>query len=181
MGCANSSAVMGPSLNENPICVTLLGLSGVGKTSLIEYVAGVYNPDDPPIHTNGIVLTDIIIGQLKYRFYDVSGFPSHTSEWNKCIGDSDCVIYVVDPTGIDAGLAFTQDTINRTRDNVVSRKLPVYILLNKAPPETSLENIYSVMEKYFYNVPHEFGRIHRLNNDVLKIFEWIQTQVQKKT
>lgn len=180
MGCANSSTVVGTTLNETPYCITFLGLSGVGKTSIIEYFTGNYDESDPPIHTNGIVINDVNIKQIKYRLYDVSGFQSHTLEWQSCIEKSDCVVIVVDPTGIDAGMDFTRDSISRVSDDIVERKIPVFLILNKSTSDVSTEPVENMLSSLFSGVQYSYKSITKINEELNPVFDWIEKVVMHK-
>ena len=177
MGCANSSNVVSTSLNDSPYIVTFLGLTSVGKTSIIEYLTGNYDPNDPPIHTNGIVINDVNVKQIRYRLYDVSGYQSHTGDWNQCIDQSNCVVYVVDPTGIDAGFAFTKDVIERTSARIVDKKIPVYIMFNKCKDNIDISSIDSIFTTYFSSVPNSYGIMYRIGPKILEMFDWIESVV----
>ena len=177
MGCANSSNVVSTTLNESPFFITFLGLTSVGKTSIVEYLTGNYDPNDPPIHTNGIVVNEVCIKQIKYRLFDVSGFQSHTGEWNQCIEQSNCVVYVVDPTGIDAGFAFTKDVIERTSPKIVEKKIPVYFMFNKCKEDTDVKLVHYIFEKYFEGIQCSYGKMYQIGPKIDEMFDWIESVI----
>ncbi|OHT06975.1 ADP-ribosylation factor [Tritrichomonas foetus] len=170
MGCCCSRDVQ-----ELIIPVTVLGLPGVGKTSIIEFLADDYNPQDPPVGTNGIIQRQIRIHQNMYLFYDICGYTSHSDEWIDCCRKSEAVMIVFDPQSIQNAKMHNTNLFNTLSPIINDKKLPTLAILNKADEETQFDDVVDELKAVIPNVPLQSFKITALNKDVFQAFEWIES------
>lgn len=170
MGCCCSS-----NEDKNPISIAVVGLPGVGKTSLIEYLADDYNPEDPPVATNGIIQRQVHIHRHLYHFYDVCGYTSHSDEWVECCEKSDAIIFLFDPFSLKKAKMHNSALIKTLAPTISKKNIPVLALLNKAEGETTFSETATELKNAVPNVPFYSNEISQFSQDVYRIFEWIES------
>jgi GTPase SAR1 family protein len=100
MGSCNSKTIFNDTEGAAPLQITILGLPGVGKTSIVEYLAGEYNPQLRPITTSGVIVKNVVNKGDNFIFFDCGGKKYLADDWNHFISKSQAVIYVFDPLSI---------------------------------------------------------------------------------
>ncbi|KAK8886743.1 hypothetical protein M9Y10_042211 [Tritrichomonas musculus] len=171
MGCCCSSN----EEQESCIPITIVGLPGVGKTSIIEYLADDYDPQDPPVSTNGIIVRQILIHQHLYLFYDICGYTSHSEEWIDCCSKSEAIIFVFDPFSINNARMHHTSLIKMLSPIILQKKLPTLAIFNKADDSTNFDGVANELKDSIPGIPFHSARIQKLSPDLFKIFEWIES------
>jgi GTPase SAR1 family protein len=172
MGCCGSAAVAVGQL----IPISIVGLPGVGKTSVVEALAGGYNSHDPPTETLGIMQRSIVIHERSYLFYDVSGYTLFSAEWIECIEKSLAVIIVFDPKMLDEGRAHVEFFYNVVAPTLIKKRLPTLTLVNKYD-NSDLSELEALMKSKLGTIPMKLATISHLNEALLHEFEWIEAFV----
>lgn len=180
MGCATSAQVVVSSQNAHPYSITFLGLSGVGKTSIIESMCKEYDPEDPPIRNRGVVVRELCFNHIKYRIYDVCGYTSYIDEWKRCTTLSDIVVFVIDPTEMDTDLHFTRYLIASTHDYIISNKIPIILMFNKVVAPLNTKQIHELLQQYFSGTKYSYVTIQRIQDDFTCVFNWIESVLGKR-
>ena len=129
------------------------------------------------MHTNGIIVREVIVRNVKYRFIDSSGYFSHVDEWEQSIRESDAVLFVVDSQGIDSGLFFTKEIFEKVAPFVQKNKVPSYVLVNRATENQSLQPVIELMDQFLPKVKHSCGAARKFGEDLDKMFEWIEETI----
>lgn len=133
----------------------------------------------------------------------MSGYFSHFSEWEESIKQSDAAIFVCDKPGIEDGICFTNEMLEKIRPliypsqtktlsnknqseaenspklNSGSRSkcrptIPVFILVTKASPNQDLTLIKQSAKKILPTSQMEFGYITEFNSDAFQVFDWFE-------
>ena len=178
MGCGTSATVIAAD-PQIPICITLLGLPGTGKTSILEYLAGEYDPSFPPISTVGTSIRNIEVHQKYYEFYDTCGYLSHKDDWIPCIEKSDGIILVFDPTAIDySSLSITQ-LMEDMGPIITEKKAPVLCIMTKTDdPECAQMGVLKhYVERYLKDTFYSIQLIKKLDDTIFDIFKWLEENV----
>lgn len=171
MGCCCSA----DEEQISTIPITIIGLPGVGKTSIIEYLADDYDPQDPPVSTNGVIVRQIIIHQHLYLFYDLCGYTSHSDEWVDCCNKSEAVIFVFDPFSINNAKMHHSSLFKTLSPIIIEHKIPTLALFNKADETTDFDSVANELKLSIPNVPFHSARINKLSPELFSIFEWIES------
>ena len=179
MGCSSSRSVNNDSEIINPVKITILSFPGVGKTSLIEYLAGEYEPDLQPIETNGVVVRNINTCDHQFLMYDCGGRNDNKNEWRVCITNSDAVIYVFDTVSIQHGYIFTKEMIELTVPFVKKMNIPVLALLLKSNDEIAISRLGTLLNIYFVDLNLNFTHHSSLNDSVQESFSWLVAEIKK--
>ena len=129
------------------------------------------------MHTNGIIVREVIVRNVKYRFIDSSGYFSHVDEWEQSIRESDAVLFVVDSQGIDSGLFFTKEIFEKVAPFVQKHKVPRYVLVNRATENQSLQPVIELMDQFLPKVKHSCGAARKFGEDLDKMFEWLEATI----
>ena len=172
MGCISSKNV-----DEGFIPITIVGLPGVGKTSIIEFLADDYNPEDPPVGTNGVIQRLVKVHKNTYLFYDICGYTSHSDEWIDCCSKSDAVIFVFDPKSIDYAKMHNTNLFHVLSPIITEKKLPILAILNKAEDNVPFDDVVEEMKTIIPEVPLQSFRIKALDDELFHAFEWIESYV----
>jgi GTPase SAR1 family protein len=159
------------------IPVAVVGLPGVGKSSIIESLAGEYNSHDPPTETAGVSQRTIELHGRAYLFYDVCGYTSHSNEWIECISQSRAVICVLDPKMLAEAPIHVQSLYRTIGPAIVQRHLPTLTLVNKYRPAVDLAPLEQLMNTTFIDCPMHLATVTNLNQTLLAEFEWIESLV----
>ena len=130
MGCTPSAQVYSDALSRAPLCVTVIGLPNSGKTSLIDYMKGEFDPSSPPIQTYGTVISSAFINNRKYLLYDVSGDLEYKVAWGDSLKPSDCVVIVLDVSTAAVVNVFVKGMLDEV-SSMISDEIPVMCLINK--------------------------------------------------
>jgi hypothetical protein len=136
--------------------------------------------DDPPFPTNGVIVREIDIRHVKYRFLDSSGFYTHTAEWQRSVNASDAALVLVSGIAVQDGLFFTREFFEHIAPFIDKRKIPIYILVNQAKENQSFENLDRWIQEFFADVPHGCSSITTFGNEVYAAFEWFEGHVVAK-
>lgn len=171
MGCCNSS----DEEQESAIPITIIGLPGVGKTSIIEYLADDYDPQDPPVSTNGIIVRQIIIHQHLYLFYDLCGYTSHSDEWIECCKKSEAIMFVFDPFTINNARMHHSSLFKILSPIILEKKMPTLAIFNKADENTDFDAVVNELKSTIPGIPFNSFRIRNLSPQLFAIFEWIES------
>ena len=157
MGCDSSTSVSIECVNTTPYNIGFFGLPNVGKTTIIENIFDEYNSEYPPAHTNGIIMRDMVLANIKYRFFDTSGYFSHQEEWAKVVSQCDGVIFVTDKAGITDGFFFTTELTKILGPLFVQCHVPVFILcVQVEESDAVLHNIKKLQSNYFNGLDSSF-------------------------
>lgn len=144
---------------------------------MFNYFSNSQRENDPPVHTNGIVVREITVRHVKYRFQDTSGYFSHYDDWEEAVNQSDGILAVCDSTGMEDGEFFTKDFFEKIQVLLSKKKVPSYILLNKTKEGESLEPLKQMIDTYMVGIPTAMGKIGKLNDDIYKVFDWFESHV----
>jgi hypothetical protein len=170
MGCTGSGAV-GP---EALIPITILGLPYVGKTSIVEVLAGDYNDHDPPIPTRGVLQRQVHVHDHSFIFYDVCGDWSHQNEWVVCLEKSVAALIVFDPQVIDTAKIHIVSLYDRIGPALVERRIPTLVLVNRYEDGVDLTQIQQLNAEKLKGIPIRVATIVHLQQDVPREFSWLE-------
>lgn len=171
MGCCCST----DDEQVSSIPITIVGLPGVGKTSVIEYLANDYDPQDPPVSTNGVIIRQIYIHQHLYLFYDLCGYTSHSDEWIDCCSRSDAIVFVFDPHSINNARMHHSSLFKVLAPIIVEKKIPTLALFNKDDDKTDFQPVADELKAAVDGAPFHSARIKKLSPELFDIFEWIES------
>jgi predicted GTPase len=172
MGCCGSAVVGAVPV----IPITVLGLPGVGKSSVIESLAGEYNSHDPPPETtSGINQRTVELHGRTYLFYDVCGYTSHSNEWIECISRSSAVICVVDPKMIEEAPIHLESLYRTIAPAIVKRGIPTLTLVNRHRAGVDLTGLEQFIKSGFGDCPVHLAKVSHLNQALLTEFEWLES------
>ena len=175
MGCCCSAG----DVIEKITAVTILGLPNAGKTSIIESLAGEYDPGDPPVQTSGIVQRGVEINGKEYMFYDVCGYSSHSDDWSRCIRKSEAVIIVFDPIGIKEAHIHAEGMITTVKEIIIEMNVPTMFVINKIKDEDQGIELREIVKIWGDGIPQlQIVEISSLDQmSLIKEFEWIESYV----
>lgn len=162
--------------------VLVLGLKGVGKTTLVDQIRRIFlgldrrrenvNP------TRGLNVSRIVYWGIRWRFWDLSGDRGFENIWRKYLESSDGLIFMLDSTdteGIDESIKVLGDLVDR------NNPMPVLVLANKQDQEKAedLDVIQKRIEELgIWNVG--LGGISAVNRDgILKKIEWLFGEIME--
>jgi GTPase SAR1 family protein len=177
MGCSGSccGSVRVEIAPLIPICV--LGLPGVGKTSIVESLGGDYNSHDPPTETCGVLQRCIDINGNSYLIYDVCGYMPHSDEWLECLANCVAVMIVVDPVMLHDAGSHLQRFFDIVGPVIIERNLPTLTLVNKCDATVDLSALELLLKAKLGKVPSKLATISHLNQALLNEFAWIESFV----
>jgi GTPase SAR1 family protein len=170
MGCCCAAP---PVASDAPLPIVVLGLPGVGKTSFIEFLAGEFNPRDPPITTAGLIQRQLNVHGRAYLFYDVCAFVSFADVWLDIVKKSRAIILVFDRPTLEHGFFHVTSTYEKLAEPIVQRKLPTLILVNRAADPIDLSELESLNAKHLSGTAHRTTAFPTFGSAVLKSFEWL--------
>ncbi|EAX92062.1 ADP-ribosylation factor, putative [Trichomonas vaginalis G3] len=173
MGCCGSKSIQNDTDPPMPLRICLLGLPGVGKTSLVEFVAGEYDPHLRPIPTLGVVVRCVKYKDQKCIFMDCGGSSGHDDDYDNCIKQANAVIYVMDPVSIHHGYTFTKQLLDKTAEDVRNQKIPVLFAMLKTQNESIVPMVGSLVDQYFYNSVYKIKTHASLNDGFSESFDWL--------
>ena len=127
----------GPTVKN--IQITLLGMGGSGKTSIINALQGKFEEKTKP--SLGFKPTAMMLGDnINVKFYDLGGGPKIRSIWADYYHDIHAIIYVFDSSLTGNEL---KESVSLFRSTMVHASLcqkPVLIIANKQDKEGSLSS-----------------------------------------
>lgn len=173
MGCCGSKNIKNDPDPPDPLRICLLGLPGVGKTSLVEYVAGEYDPHLRQIPTFGTVVRCVRYKEYKCIFMDCGGSAGHDDDYIESIQKANAVVYVMDPVSIHHGYSFTKQLLDKTAEEVKNRKIPVLFAMLKTKNQSILPMIKSLVDPYFMGNVYQITTHSSLNDGFLDSFDWL--------
>ena len=168
MGCVSSGVA-------NSVTVCMLGLTGTGKTSLIEALLCEYSPMNPPISTYGIIEREVEINKKNYIFLDVPGMLFDSDEWQIAISKSDAVIIMFDPTTLSLMYNHVQTQFAEFAPMVLKRKIPALALINKVTEKSDEieQKVQVLMDQFKDNkVSYLF---HMTRKDIIAEVAWLES------
>jgi hypothetical protein len=134
-------------------------------------------PSDPPIHTNGILVTDACIRDFHYQFFEIGADVSEIPEWESTIKQSAAVIFVIDQNGMEMNHSHTRALLEKTVPIIQQKRIPTAIIWNKKRAQTARgPRLTEVIEPYFGSLPHFCLEIGRLNEELFSCLRWISAQ-----
>ena len=174
MGCAASSQIS--SIESSiPTTVTFIGLSGTGKTTLIEYLAGDYDPNSPPISTIGTYIREIHIANRTFIIFDTCGLISHTNEWIECIYKAEAIVMIFDPVSIDFSSLSLAQMFKIIGPAILEKNVPILVIMTKTKdldcPQFLILDPY--LQDYLKNSNYIVRAIYRPDQSVYDVFQWI--------
>jgi len=108
--------------------IIFLGLDNAGKTTLLrrmkDDVVGIY---EPTFHPN---YDDLVVGNVKFRTFDLGGHESSRSLWSNYLENVDGVVFLVDASD-SSRFNEAKKELNRLFQEDRLRKTPILILGNK--------------------------------------------------
>ena len=128
--------------------IIFLGLDNAGKTTLLrrikDDVVGVYQPTFHPNYD------DLVVGNVKFRTYDLGGHKSSRPLWSTYLEEIDGIVFIVDASD-SSRFNEAKNELNRLlcKDNLT--KIPILVLGNKidlpkAVSEGGLRNSLSLAQ-----------------------------------
>jgi GTPase SAR1 family protein len=177
MGCCCCSAGTGDELGTR---IAVLGLPGVGKTSLVEFFAGDYSSKDPPIETNGILQRLVEIHKRTYTFYDVCGYTTHIDEWLSVVRECEGALIVFDPLVLQYAKLHITTLFKSFSSELVSRRMPTLCLVNKTDSNEDVAAITEFAKRYLSGTDWRVAKVRHLDHRVWDEFEWLEKRLQQK-
>ena len=108
--------------------IIFLGLDNAGKTTLLrrvkDDVVGVY---EPTLHPN---YDDLVVGNVKFRTYDLGGHRSSRLLWSAYLEDIDGIVFIVDASD-SSRFSEAQNELNRLLRRDAISEAPILVLGNK--------------------------------------------------
>lgn len=160
------------------IPISVLGLPGVGKTSIVESLGGDYNSHDPPTETLGVMQKCVDVHGNSYLMYDVCGYLPHADEWLDCLGKSVAVIIVVDPVVLREQSIHLQNFFDIVGPMIAEKILPTLILVNKCDSSVNVGGVEMMAKAKIGKAPMKLATISHLNQSLLDEFEWLESLVK---
>ena len=108
--------------------IVFLGLDNAGKTTLLrrikDNVVGVYQPTFHPNYD------DLVVGNVKFRTYDLGGHKSSRPLWDSYLEEIDGIVFIVDASD-SSRFDEAKNELNRllNKDNLA--ETPILVLGNK--------------------------------------------------
>lgn len=179
MGCCNSKTIYNDTGSDSPIKITFLGLPGVGKTSIVEYLAGEFDPKLRPITTQGVVMHNIVNNGENLIIYDCGGMRDREEDWNECIRKSNAICYVFDPLSIHHGYVFTKEMLKATSEEAKKRDIPILAVMLKTRNNGAIPRLKNLLTEFFPDrrirlVIHPF-----INEEIDQSFAWLITESKR--
>lgn len=176
MGCSPSISAAD---SYERITITVLGLPGTGKTSIIDYLAGEYDPSLPPIETIGISIKSVVIHNKEYIFLDTNGLFTHHQEWKECIEKSDGIIICFDALTISSALNPVKLMFSSLLEMLEGKDIPILGIMTKTddPNLSEYVIVQNVFKKHFSTKNYSIQQIKRLDDKLFTIFEWMEHNV----
>ena len=174
MGCAASSQISSIEASV-PTTVAFLGLSGTGKTTLIEFLAGEYDPSSPPVSTIGTYIREIHIANRAFIVFDTCGLISHLEEWVESINKAEAIVFVFDPVSIDFSSISLAQMFKVVGPAIALKKIPVLVIMTKTKDLDCQQFLLldPYLQEYFNGVNYIVRAIHKPDQSVYDTFQWI--------
>ena len=179
MGCCNSKTIYNDTEGAGPTRITILGLPGVGKTSIVEYLAGEYDPHLRPITTQGVVVRNIVNHGESFIIYDCGGMRDREDDWNICIQKSQAIIYVFDPVSIHHGYIFTKELLKSTAPEVKKKNIPVLALMLKTRNNGAIPRLKNLLAEFLSGARIHLAIHPTLNEEFDNSFSWLATEAKR--
>ncbi|EAY09901.1 hypothetical protein TVAG_374080 [Trichomonas vaginalis G3] len=176
MGC---SASISAAEAFDRVIITVMGLPGTGKTSIIDYLAGEYDPSLPPIETIGISIKSVVLHDREFIFLDTNGLFAHQDEWKDCIEKSDGVILCFDALSLSCAYNSVKLMFTTVYDLIIQKNIPVLGIMTKTdnPDLQEYKLVQSIFEKSFRKEKCSLKQIKRLDDKIFDIFQWLEDNV----
>lgn len=124
---------------QKKLVVTIIGLSGAGKTTLVKAMSG-EDPDEDPSPTLGFKVSELTCGNVQFKIFDMGGHSLYRADWETYCGSGNVIIYVLDAAdqeSIDA----SEQQIDAFMHNESLMNIPIIIVANKQDlPEAMKED-----------------------------------------
>jgi GTPase SAR1 family protein len=169
MGCCQAAAGIDPL-----IPISVLGLTAVGKTTIVEVLSGEYSPRDPPFQTCGVLRRQIEIHDRSFLIYDVCGYLGHVDEWLHCVEKSVGVIIVHAPAVLTHASGQVISMYEKIGPAIAERKIPTLTLINRCDEEFDVSLIDKWNSQFLAGAPTRLAKIVHLRPDVMREFEWLE-------
>lgn len=181
MGCGWCSAKR--ISNEYPfsehIPIAIIGLPGVGKTSIVEYLAGEYDPKLRPISTLGVIIRSVDYNGQEIIFYDCGGTRDHEPYWKSSIEESAGVIFVFNSLSIHHGYSFTKNMLVTVADTVIKKDIPILAVLLKAQGTSAATRVQYLLEQNFGTQKVRFDTLPSVEEGFTVCFDWLVKEAQE--
>ena len=175
MGCGTSATII-PAAPQIPVLLTFVGLPGTGKTSIIEYLAGEFDPALESISTAGTSIRNIEIHEKYYEIYDTCGYLSHKDDWIPCIQNSDGIVLVFDPTAMDYSSLSVTQLFEAISPVLNEKKVPVLTIMTKTDDIESpqFNTLQTHVTRYLKDCTYSVQVIKLLDDKVFEVFSWLE-------
>jgi GTPase SAR1 family protein len=156
----------------------VLGLPGVGKTSFIEFLAGDFNPRDPPVTTGGLIQRQVDVRGRAYLFYDVCAYVQFADAWLDLIRKSRAAVLVFDRAALEHAFAHVTSTYEKVAGPIVQRRLPTLVLVNRAQDPMDLAPLEALNAAHLSATPHRMAAFAAFDAAATQSFEWLADQLR---
>ena len=174
MGCDASSQIASADPNI-PTIVAFIGLSGTGKTTFIEYLAGEYDPEFPPISTIGTYIREIHIQNRSFLVFDTCGLICHVEEWLGSIDKADALVMTFDPPSINFASITLAQIFKLIGPAIAMKKIPILVLMTKTKDLncTQFKIIDLYLQSYFKDNNYIVRALEKPDDSIFENFQWI--------
>ncbi|XP_041360678.1 ADP-ribosylation factor-like protein 15 [Gigantopelta aegis] len=118
----------GPPPVRPNICVLCLGLSGVGKSSLLAMLSGDdFHKVEPTI---GFSIKAILFDECILEVKELGGSDTVRQFWDRYYQGMQGIIFVINSTGTDEELEYAKTELRKALDHPSIRGLPLLVLAN---------------------------------------------------
>lgn len=179
MGCYCSKTIYNDDTTGKRYSITVLGLPGTGKSSVVEYISGEYDQRLRPISTYGVIVKTVEYIDSIITFYDCGGTLDHEFYWNTSLRKSNAVIILFDPLSIHYGYSYTRDLLEMTAPIINELNIPILAVLMKTKSNKDVSRIQKLLDMNFSDSTIRFSIHSTLSEEFLDDFHWLLSEVRR--
>ena len=110
--------------------MTVIGLSGAGKTTLVKAFSGEDPEAEDPSPTLGVKVSELKCGNVQFKIFDMGGHSLYRADWETYCGSGNVIIYVIDAADQESIDSSEQQIDDFTRNESL-KHIPILIVANK--------------------------------------------------
>jgi len=174
MGCCSSSSVSSGTPGNKVYRFTILGLPKCGKTSIVEYLAGDYEKDNPPVDTVGMIHRKFNFKGNTYCFDDFGGISIFEAEKADSLAKCDAAVFVFDHASIVYCLNHINDLFEHASPILKEKMIPSLVLITKSDQEFLNKSISGIVDEKLAGTRYKIVTLPHLNDDLYTHFSYLE-------